>query len=54
MVVDRGNVYLMGIVTDREANAAAKTAARVGGVVSVVRLFQVEPAAEIRRRMGQA
>lgn len=54
VVVDRGNVYLMGIVTEREANAAATAAARVGGVASVVRLFQVEPAAEIRRRMGQA
>lgn len=51
VVVERGVVYLMGIVTEREADAAAKAAARVGGVVSVVKLFEVESAAEIQRRM---
>lgn len=54
VVVERGTVYLMGIVTEREADAAGKAAARVSDVVSVVKLFNVESAAEIRRRMGQS
>ncbi|MEG1968664.1 MAG: BON domain-containing protein [Burkholderiaceae bacterium] len=53
IVVERGIVYLMGIVTEREADAAGKAAARVSGVSSVVKLFDVESPAEIRRRMGQ-
>jgi len=54
VVVERGTVYLLGIVTQREAEAAALAASRVGGVVSVVKLFEIETPAEIRRRMGAA
>ena len=41
VVTERGIVYLMGIVTRDEANAAAELAATTSGVVRVVRLFEV-------------
>ena len=40
VVTERGVVYLMGIVTRQEADAAARLAAGTGGVVRVVRLFE--------------
>lgn len=52
VVVERGIVYLMGIVTETEANATAAVASRVSGVKSVVKVFEIESAAEIRRRLG--
>jgi osmotically-inducible protein OsmY len=41
VVTERGIVYLMGIVTRDEANAAAEIAATTSGVVRVVRLFEI-------------
>ena len=41
VVTERGIVYLMGIVSRDEANAAAEIAATTSGVVRVVRLFEV-------------
>jgi osmotically-inducible protein OsmY len=41
VVTERGNVYLMGIVTQREADRAAEVARGVSGVKKVVRVFQV-------------
>jgi osmotically-inducible protein OsmY len=40
VVTERGVVYLMGLVTREEAEAATDVVRRVGGVQRVVRLFQ--------------
>ncbi len=40
VVTERGTVYLMGRVTEREANRAAELARRVSGVAKVVRVFE--------------
>ncbi|HMC17244.1 MAG TPA: BON domain-containing protein [Albitalea sp.] len=41
VVTERGTVYLMGRVTEREANRATELARGVGGVQKVVRLFEI-------------
>ena len=41
VVTEAGVVYLMGIVTDQEANDAVEVARNTGGVVKVVRIFDV-------------
>jgi osmotically-inducible protein OsmY len=41
VVTERGIVYLMGIVSRDEANAAAEVAATTSGVTRVVRLFEI-------------
>ena len=43
----RGVVYLMGRVTEREANRASEVARGVGGVVKVVRVFEVISESEL-------
>jgi osmotically-inducible protein OsmY len=40
VVTERGNVYLMGIVTQREGNIAAEVAQGVSGVQRVVKIFE--------------
>ncbi len=40
VVTERGVVYLLGIVTRAEADAASRLAARTSGVVRVVRMFE--------------
>lgn len=40
VVTERGNVYLMGIVTQREGNIAADIAKGVSGVQKVVKIFE--------------
>jgi osmotically-inducible protein OsmY len=40
VVTERGNVYLMGIVTQREGNIAADVAKGVSGVQRVVKIFE--------------
>ena len=40
VVTERGVVYLMGLVTAQEANAATEAARQVGGVLKVVKLFE--------------
>ncbi len=40
VVTERGVVYLMGLVSRQEAEAATETIRRVGGVQRVVRLFE--------------
>jgi osmotically-inducible protein OsmY len=42
VVSEHGNVYLMGIVTDAEATRATEIARTVGGVVRVVRVFEIK------------
>lgn len=41
VVTERGTVYLMGRVTEREATRAVDIARGVGGVTKVVRVFEV-------------
>jgi osmotically-inducible protein OsmY len=40
VVTDNGTVYLMGLVTHREADAVTEKARQVGGVQRVVKLFE--------------
>ncbi|CAN7169180.1 BON domain-containing protein [Trinickia sp. LjRoot230] len=40
VVSERGNLYLMGLVTQDEGNRGADVASRVPGVVKVVKVFQ--------------
>ncbi len=47
VVTERGIVYLMGRVTEREASRAAELARGVGGVQKVVRVFEVLTEAEL-------
>ncbi len=47
VVTERGVVYLMGRVTEREAGRAADLAAGVSGVMKVVRVFEVVSEAEL-------
>lgn len=49
--VQRGIVYLMGIVTNDEAKTAAKVAAGVSGVQQVVTCFTIESEAAIKERL---
>lgn len=46
-VTERGTVYLMGRVTEREANRASDIARGVAGVQKVVRVFEVITEAEL-------
>lgn len=41
VVTELGTVYLMGIVTQDEANAAAEAARNIGGVLKVVKVFEL-------------
>lgn len=47
VVTERGVVYLMGLVTEPEAKRAVEIARGVGGVVKVVRVFQIITQAEL-------
>ena len=40
VVTEKGVVYLMGLVSREQANAATETASKTGGVQKVVRLFE--------------
>jgi len=52
VVTERGTVYLMGRVTQREADKATQIARTVGGVQRVVRIFEVITEDELRREQG--
>lgn len=54
VVVERGNVYLMGRITEREAARAADLASRVPGVVKVVRVFEIISPEELERMLPAA
>ncbi len=43
VVTERGIVYLLGLVTQREADAAAQVASQVNGVRQVITLFEFIP-----------
>ncbi len=47
VLTERGVVYLMGRVTEREANRAAELARSVSGVQKVVRVFEIITEAEL-------
>ncbi len=47
VIVERGNVYLMGRVTEREATRAAELARGVDGVHKVIRVFEILTEAEL-------
>ena len=47
VVTERGTVYLMGRVTEREATRATEIAQRVPGVIKVVRVFDILTDAEL-------
>lgn len=50
IVVERGEVYLMGTVTEREATRGAEIASGVSGVVKVVKVFNIISEDELARR----
>lgn len=47
VVTERGTVYLMGVVTEREATRASDLARSVSGVQKVVRVFEVITEAQL-------
>ena len=47
VVAERGTVYLMGRVSEREANRATEIARGVGGVGKVVKVFEILSEAEL-------
>lgn len=53
VVTEAGAVYLMGLVTQTEANAAVEVARTTGGVLKVVRVFEIIDEAEARRLSPQ-
>ncbi|MBU3698156.1 BON domain-containing protein [Dechloromonas sp.] len=53
-VSERGVVFLMGIVSEAEAQAAIEVVRTTAGVAKVVSLFEILPASDIRRLDNQA
>lgn len=51
VVVERGNVYLMGLVTEREAKRAAELAASIPGVKRVIKAFEIISEDELARKL---
>jgi osmotically-inducible protein OsmY len=49
VVTEAGTVFLLGLVTQREADAAVQIARTTGGVKRVVRIFEIISDAEARR-----
>lgn len=53
VVTERGNVYLMGLVTRREGNIAAQVAQGVSGVIRVVKMFEYISEEDLRAMQPQ-
>jgi len=53
VVTERGNVYLMGLVTQREGNVAAQVAQGVSGVMSVVKMLEYISEDDVRSMQPQ-
>lgn len=53
VVTERGTTYLMGRVTQREADRATAITRTVGGVQKVVRIFEIITEEELRRLQPQ-
>jgi osmotically-inducible protein OsmY len=49
VVTERGTTYLMGLVTQREADRATQIARTVGGVQRVVRVFEIISEDDLKR-----
>ncbi len=49
VVTERGTVYLMGRVTQRESDRATQITRQIGGVQRVVRMFEVVTAEDLRQ-----
>lgn len=49
IVTERGTTYLMGLVTQREADRATNIARTVGGVQRVVRVFEIISEEDLKR-----
>ena len=54
VVVERGEVYLQGMVTEREGQRAAELAASVSGVQRVIKVFHLISEEELARRTPKA
>ncbi len=54
VVVERGNVYLLGRVTEREASRAAEITSAVSGVKKVVKMFELISEEELARMTPKA
>lgn len=54
VVTERGEVYLMGLVTEREGASAADIAARVKGVSKVVKVYEQISEQELKRMSDPA
>ena len=54
VVTERGVVYLMGRVTEREATRASEIARGVGGVTKVVRVFEIVTENELAEQLPRA
>jgi len=53
VVTERGTTYLMGRVTQREADRASEIARSIPGVMRVVRIFEIISEDELRRLLPQ-
>ena len=53
VVTERGTTYLMGRVTQREANRATELTRRTGGVQKVVRVLEIISEEELQRTLPQ-
>jgi osmotically-inducible protein OsmY len=53
VVTERGNVYLMGLVTQREGNIAADVAKGVSGVMKVTKIFEYISEEDLRSMKPQ-
>ncbi len=51
VVTERNTVYVLGRVTQREANSATNVIRNVGGVNKVVRLFEIISEEELRNML---
>lgn len=54
VVVERGEVYLMGMVTEREAARATELASTVGGVQKVVKVLHIISEDELAQKTPQS
>ena len=54
VVTERGVVYLMGRVTEREAARATEIARGVGGVNKVVRVFEIVTESELADQLPRS
>lgn len=52
VVTERGTVYLMGLVTEREGNIAAQVAQGVSGVMRVVKMFEYISEEDVRAKQS--